>query len=117
RLQRRQTDGKVRDLSKTRVQGVYVLDMVAHNNDRDRDVFQISPGTSPRSMWLAYQAHLANAIWNASAPAWNRRPSRRGCERGRRSPHGGAVPETALHPHLHGEVRPPYAPRSTLHNT
>ena len=27
--------------AKTRVQGVYVLDMVAHNNDRDRDVFQV----------------------------------------------------------------------------
>ena len=35
------------DLSGVRVQGVYVLDMVAHNNDRDRDVFQIAPGAGP----------------------------------------------------------------------
>ena len=41
-----------------------MLDMVAHNNDRDRDVFQICPGTSRESMWLAYQAHLANRAWN-----------------------------------------------------
>ena len=44
------------DLSSVRVQGVYVLDMVAHNSDRDRDVFQICPGTSRESLWLAYKA-------------------------------------------------------------
>src|SRR5262249_18590013 len=43
-------DGKTRDLSRTRVQGVYVLDMIAHNNDHDHDVFQIAPGTSKESM-------------------------------------------------------------------
>ena len=42
-----------------------MLDMIAHNNDHDRDVFQISPGTSRESLRLAYQAHVANAIWNA----------------------------------------------------
>ena len=116
-LKMRLAAGGSRDLSKTRIQGVYVLDMVAHNNDHDRDVFQISPGTGPQSMWLAYQAHLANETWNASAKLWNQRPSRRGRERGRRSPRGSIVPEVALHPHLHGEVRPPYDPRSTLYNT
>jgi len=104
------------DLSHVCIQGVYVLDMVAHNNDRDRDVFQITPGTGPASMWLAYQAHLANEIWNASAPAWNKRSSRRGCPHGRRSL-DGTVPDIALHPHLSGEVRPPYDSRSTLFNT
>src|SRR5262249_2390625 len=45
--------GRKKDLSKVRIQGVYVLDMVAHNNDHDRDVFQIAPGSSRESMWLA----------------------------------------------------------------
>ncbi|MGO8690059.1 MAG: M28 family metallopeptidase [Thermoguttaceae bacterium] len=113
----RLADRRWRDLSRTRVAGVYVLDMVAHNNDRDRDVFQICPGTGRPSMWLAQQAHAANRIWNASAPAWNRRRGRRGCGRGRRSADGQTLPATALHPQLHGEVRPPYNPRSTLYNT
>ena len=36
-----------RDLSKIRIQGVYVLDMVAHNNDKEPDVFQISARHGP----------------------------------------------------------------------
>jgi hypothetical protein len=105
------------DLSSARAQGVYVSDMIAHNNDHDRDVFQISPGTGPESLWLAYQAHLAAEAWNAGARVWNRRPSRRGRGRGRRSADGTAVPETARHPELSGEVRLPGDPRSTLYNT
>jgi hypothetical protein len=116
-LQLRLASGDNRDLSKVQIQGVYVLDMVAHNNDRDRNVFQISPGTSHESLWLAYQAHLANEAWNASTVAWNQSPSRCTAPRCRRSPHGGAVPETARHPVLSGEVRLPYDPRSTLYNT
>jgi hypothetical protein len=91
--------------------------MVAHNSDRERDVFQIAPGSGPESFWLAYQAHVANEIWNAQVPIWNRRPLRRGRGRGQRSPKGAVVPEVALHPHLHGEVRLPNDPRSTLYNT
>jgi hypothetical protein len=105
------------DLSKAVVQGVYVLDMIAHNRDRDHDVFQIAPGTSRESMWLAYQAHLANMAWNAGAAAWNRRRSRRGLGRGRRSPDGSVIPEVAAHPRLHGEIRPTADPRSSLYNT
>jgi hypothetical protein len=116
-LQMRLAGGGTRDLSRTRVQGVYVLDMVAHNNDHERDIFQIAPGAGAESMWLAYQAHVANEIWNASAPAWNRRSSRRGCGRGERSTRGSDVPKIALHPQLDGEVRPPFDPRSTLYNT
>ncbi|MBV8200333.1 MAG: M28 family peptidase, partial [Acidobacteria bacterium] len=104
------------DLSETRVQGVYVLDMVAHNNDRERDVFQICPGAGGESLWLALQAHLANRAWNRLAPRWNRR-SRGRCKRGRRSPDGKTMPALALHPQLRGEVRPPIDPRSTLYNT
>ncbi|HVT61624.1 MAG TPA: M28 family peptidase [Thermoanaerobaculia bacterium] len=104
------------DLSSTRIQGVYVLDMVAHNNDRHRDIFQICPGTGRDSLWLAWQAHLAGCAWNRRAPLWNRR-WRRGCRRGRRSADGATLPRMALHPELHGEVRPAADPRSTLYNT
>lgn len=108
--------GSWHDLSRTRVQGVYVLDMVAHNNERHPYVFQICPGDSRESMWLSYEAHIANRTWNDWAPIWNHR-SRRGCRRGRRSADGRTVPRTALHPQLQGEVRPPSDPRSTLYNT
>jgi len=105
------------DLSQVRVQGVYVLDMVAHNNDHDRDVFQISPGGGADALRLAQQAHTANAIWNTQAPRWNARPGRRRCQRGQRSADGETIPAVAIHPHLHGEVRPPSDPRSSLYNT
>jgi hypothetical protein len=116
-LQMRLPNGKRRDLSGTRIQGLYVLDMVAHNNSHDRDVFQIAPGTGSASAWLAYQAHMANEIWNASLAKWNQRPGRRSRQRGRRSQDGFTVPPAALHPLLSGEVRLPYDPRSTLYNT
>lgn len=105
------------DLSAVEVQGVYVLDMIAHNRDHDRDVFQAAPGTSCESMGLAYQAHVANMIWNASVPAWNRRAARRGRGRGRRNADGATIPQPAEHLALHGEIRPPGDPRSSLYNT
>ena len=105
------------DLSGVRIDGVYVLDMIAHNRDRDRDVFQISPGLSKQSFWLAYQAHLANMIWNAHAVKWNRKPARHRRTAGRRSNEGITIPEIARHPQLHGEVRIPRDMRSSLFNT
>jgi Peptidase family M28 len=115
-LEMRLRNGMTHDLSQTRVQGVYVLDMVAHNNDRNRDVFQICPGQGRESMWLAYQAHLAADAWNKSVPQWNRRSDRAGRGRGRRSA-DGTIPDVALHPELSGEVRTQYDPHSTLFNT
>jgi hypothetical protein len=109
--------GKSRDLSETRIRGLYVMDMIAHNNDHDRDVFQIAPGVGRESMWLALQAHQATELWNAGTGRWNRRASRKGAGRFKRMPHGHAVPDVAPHLALHGEVRPPYDPRSTLYNT
>ncbi len=117
RLKARLESNRWRDLSKTRIQGVYVLDMVAHNNDKEPDVFQISPGTGRRSLWLAEQAHLANEAWNASCERLNQRAGRRGLGRGRRSPDGSHIPATAAHLPLRGEVRLPHNPRSTLYNT
>jgi len=109
--------GKPKDLSRTTVRGLYVSDMIAHNHDRERDIFQISPGNDPGSMWLAYQAHLANEIWNESVPNWNRRQKREGLTRSRRSPHGAAIPEAAPFLPVSGHVRVPSDPRSTLFNT
>jgi hypothetical protein len=106
-----------KNIGRTRIDGLYVMDMIAHNNDREPDVFQICPGTSRESMWLAEQARIANTIWNESAPIWNRRKDRQGCERGKRSADGKTLPAVALFPHLRGEVRPPFDPRSTLYNT
>ena len=108
---------KTHDLSKVKINGIYILDMIAHNRDRDRDVFQISLGISWQSASLAYQAHLANMIWNAQAGQWNREPARRRRGQGRRSRDGITIPDIARHPQLHGEVRLPRDMRSSLFNT
>jgi hypothetical protein len=108
---------KPRDLSKVEIKGVYVLDMIAHNRDHDSDIFQISPGFSPQSIWLAYQAHLANMIWNAKTDQWNHQPERLHRRRGRRSLNGIVIPDIARHPRLHGEIRLPRDMRSSLFNT
>jgi hypothetical protein len=116
-LQIQRADGTWLDLSDVAVKGVVVLDMVAHNVNQERDVFQIAPGTSRESMWLAQQAHAAAAAWNASLPAWNARPGRRDAGRGKRSPRAERIPGVARFLRLCGEVRPSYDPRSTLYNT
>jgi hypothetical protein len=107
------------DLSKVQIEGVYVLDMIAHNNDHDRDVFQISPGSCVQSLRLAEEAHVANMIWNAGTLGWNRKTLRRGAGPAKRAadPHGPVIPAVAAHPQLHGEVRTPADPRSSLYNT
>ncbi len=105
------------DLSGTRVAGVFVMDMIAHNLDRERDVFQISPGAGAAALELARHAHDANRIWNARAEEWNRSAERRGRERGRRSADGRRIPDIALHPRLRGEVRTAHNPLSSLFNT
>ncbi len=116
-LKMRLPEGRNQDLSKVQIQGVFVLDMVAHNSDHDRDKFQISPGAGSEAAWLAYQAHVANEIWNASTPLWNQRPSRRGRGCGKRSPDQNVIPGIALHPKLEGQIRLPRDPKSTLYNT
>ena len=113
----RTADGKQHDLSGVRIQGLYVLDMIAHNINNDRDVFQIAPGASPESLWLAQQAHLANQAWNDLAANLNRQPVRKRVGRGKRCRDGRTIPALARHLTLRGEVRPHYDPRSTLFNT
>ncbi len=110
-------ENRLLDLSSIRVAGVLVMDMIAHNRDDARDIFQIAPGKSLDSLQIAAQAHLANMMWNFHAPQWNRKPERHGRERGRRSKDGVTIPELALHPQLHGEVRLPDQPHSSLYNT
>jgi Peptidase family M28 len=109
-------EGREHDLSHVQVQGVFVLDMIAHNTESDPGKFQISPGMGSDALWLAYQAHIASEVWNSSTRLWNRRPSRRGRGRGKRSVDMN-VPEIALHPSLDGQVRLPRDPKSTLFNT
>ncbi len=110
-------DGEEYDLSKTEIQGVFVLDMIAHNNEARPYKFQISPGTGPESIRLAYQAHIANEIWNTCTGVWNKRLSRHAREQGKRSPDGKIIPKITWHPKLDGQVRLPRDPLSTLYNT
>ena len=110
-------DGSTLDLSSTKVSGVFVMDMIAHNRDNDRNIFQISPGRTPQSLQLAMQAHLANLAWNAGAAQWNESPERKGRGPGRRSPDGLQMPEIAAALPLSGEVRTKDDPQSSLFNT
>lgn len=113
-MQARLRNGRTLDLAGTRVEGLFVLDMVAHQNPRQPGVFQIAPGVGSKAMHLALAAHRATEAWNALAPRWNRHPSRR-ARRAKKS--STSPPPTALHPTMIGEVRPRDDPRSTLYNT
>ncbi len=108
---------QVVDLARARVVGVMVMDMIAHNRETAQDIFQIAPGDGRESLQLAYQAHVANALWNHQTEERNARPERRGCGKGKRSGDGYTIPETALLPRLAGEVRTSEDPRSSLYNT
>jgi hypothetical protein len=110
-------EGAVKDLSHVRVQGVYVSDMIAHNNEHDRNVFQIAPGQGAESLWLAQQANQATLLWNDRAREHNKKPPRHGAGPGKRARDGKTLPRLAEFPELRGEVRPPFDPRSTLYNT
>ncbi len=110
-------DGRVVDLSSVHLSGIFVMDMIAHNRENGRDIFQISPGRSGESLKLAYQAHVANMIWNDKAREWNLRGERRGHGRGKRCGDGVTIPEIARHPELDGQVRTLDDPQSSLYNT
>ena len=105
------------DLSETEIVGVYVMDMIGHNRDNDQDIFQISPGKSAESLFLAYQAHIANMIWNDHAHKWNRQPERLNLNRGQRIKENQEIPDIARHLALKGEVRTQYNPHSSIFNT
>jgi hypothetical protein len=110
-------DGSTRDMSEVRVVGAYVLDMIGHNNERERDLFQIAPGEVAASARLALRAHRACQRWNRAAEIWNRSPERAGKERAKRMPDGTQPPPPFAHLPLTGEVRVEWEPRSSLYNT
>lgn len=105
------------DLSDATVRGLYVLDMIAHNNEKRRDIFQIAPGSDRLSLWLAFQAQTAARMWAEGAAQWNAGEARRTLGRARRSPHGAAIPLMAKHLAPRAEIRFQDDPRSTLFNT
>jgi hypothetical protein len=116
-LQLRTGEGEKRDVSSVRVEGVYVMDMIAHNRDNAQDIFQISPGRGAASLRLAWHAHIANMLWNAKAGEWNKQPERKGLPQGKRSADGLSMPAMARFLPLHGEVRTVDDPQSSLYNT
>lgn len=111
------SDGNKIDLSGTDVVGVYVMDMIGHNRDNDHDIFQISPGKSAASLYLARQAHIANELWNRATPEWNKNPERINRAKGKRISGDEEIPEVAKFLHLNGEVRTQYNPHSSIFNT
>jgi hypothetical protein len=112
-------DGKIRDVSDVRVVGAFVLDMIGHNADRDRDVFQIAPGEGAAAARLARRAHRANLRWNRLAEALNRAPDRLHAGRAQRVKGVDPYPPPPVFAHLslRGEVRVEWEPRSALFNT
>ena len=116
-LQMRLNNGQMMDLSGVRVTGVNIMDMIAHNRDSEKDIFQITPGKGKQSLQLAWQAHLAGELWNMETKDWNQSPERRAKGRGRRTSDGNKIPPLAEFLRLQGEVRLPEDPRSTLFNT
>jgi hypothetical protein len=88
-------NGLRKDLTGVQVQGIYVLDMIAHNSNKERNVFQIAPGASRESQWLALKAHEANQAWNLLTATWNNQPARRRAGPGRRVRDLHSIPPVA----------------------
>jgi len=105
------------DLSETKVVGVLVMDMIGHNRDNARNIFQISPGRSDASLRLAYEAHLANEVWNAKSVEWNSQTERKELGHSQRTANPEKIPAMARHPQLDGEVRTFDNPQSSIFNT
>ena len=113
-------DGAAREVGHVEVVGAFVLDMIGHNTERERDVFMIAPGEGVGSARLARRAHHANVRWNQLAAAWNAAPDRAGLGRATRVPDGArpsAPPPPFAHLSLRGEIRVEWEPRSALFNT
>jgi hypothetical protein len=113
----RSSDGSEMDLSGTEIMGVYVMDMIGHNRDNDRDIFQISPGKSAASLGLAKEAHIANMIWNNQVHLWNRDHNRADLDRGKRISGDKDIPDPARFLPITGEVRTQFNPHSSIFNT
>lgn len=116
-LRLRRPGKKPLDLSEVKITGVVLMDMIAHNRDSGRDIFQIAPGKSAASLKLSTLAYQANLAWNIYAGKKNDSPDRKGCSRGKRTRDGLTIPPKALHNRPYGEVRTWADPHSTLYNT
>jgi hypothetical protein len=116
-LEMKKGDGSMKDLSSVEIKGVMVMDMIAHNRDSARDIFQIAPGKSPASLNLARMAHKACQLWNNNVPVWNKTADRKGCRHGQRTIDIRIIPPKALHLRVEGEIRTWEDPHSTLYNT
>ena len=116
-LKMKRQDGSFLDLSGVDIKGVFVMDMIAHNRDNAKDIFQISPGRTAEAINLGYKAHLVNRAWNKLAEKGNSGTDRKGCKRGIRNTDGKTIPEKALFLPLEGEVRTWEDATSSLYNT
>jgi Zn-dependent M28 family amino/carboxypeptidase len=101
----------------TKIVGVYVMDMIGHNRDDDQNVFQISPGKSASSLYIAWHAHISNQIWNSKVPEWNQNPERKELAKGKRITGDETIPRIAKFLRINGEVRTRYNPESSIFNT
>lgn len=114
-------DGAAVDLSGAQVQGILVLDMIAHNHDRDKNVFQIAPGEGRASARMALAAHMATETWNRYVREVVARPGRKTVA----ATTSFAIPVTGEPPvpptpnllHMIGEIRPEWDSKSALYNT
>ena len=96
-LKLHKSDDIIKDLAGLKITGIVLMDMIAHNRETGRDIFQIAPGNSPASLRLSYQAFRACRSWNIHAERWNESPDRKGCERGQRTIDGATIPPKARH--------------------
>jgi hypothetical protein len=110
-------DGAILDLSRVDVVGAFVLDMIGHNSERGRDLFQISAGEGAAAARLAARTLAACQRWNAHTRTCNRSSERAGRGRARRMPDGSSPPPPFAHLPLAGEIRAEWEPRSSLYNT
>ena len=92
--------------------------MVAHNNDHDRDVFQISPGDGAgvAVAGVAGAPGRRGVERSGAGRGTSARPPRLRL-RGRSGSHGATTAPDGRRTRLRGEVRLPIDPRSTLYNT
>lgn len=112
-----------------RVIGSFILDMIAHNTDRDGlafgskapSIYQIAPGEGERSAQLALTAFRVNQSWNASSSSWNTTHARKlGWERfryARNAQHSFSPPIQGEFPVFRSEIRPNWHFASALYNT
>ncbi len=114
-----------------KIAGVFVLDMVAHDVDRDKEgkessskIFQIAPGRGDRAARLAFGAHRVTQTWNhlLSSEKWNEKLNRKNRWKRYQVPKGVPpdkfpLPELPLLVPYSGEIRPGGHFRSSLYQT